>query len=172
MPEKVLSHYDIYDNGSLISRRYSKEVGKNSIANSGYYVLKMLYDDGKRRNTLVHRVIAEIFVPNPENLPVVNHINGDKLDNRAENLEWCTHQDNCIHYTANTNRFVITAKQKLPPDTNFISLVRKDNKSWITYECRICGTEHTARADSPIIKRGLCYSCAKQKEKGGYNAKY
>ena len=43
----------------------------------------------------VHRVVAELFVPNPNNYNEVDHINGDPLDNRAINLQWCSHQQNC-----------------------------------------------------------------------------
>lgn len=52
---------------------------------------------GVRRRTYVHRLVAEAFLPNPENKPVVNHMNSDPRDNRVENLEWATYSENLLH---------------------------------------------------------------------------
>lgn len=69
---------------------------KRKDGNQGYLVLQ-LYRDNKYKNYYVHRLVAEAFIPNLENKPTVNHINGDKHDNRVENLEWSTYKENNRH---------------------------------------------------------------------------
>lgn len=68
--------------------------------NSGYYQIYVDYK-GKRIDKAIHRLVASAFIPNPDNLPEVNHIDGNKLNNTATNLEWCSRIDNRRHAIAN-----------------------------------------------------------------------
>lgn len=64
------------------------------------YCFVNLFRRSRGRPMYVHRLVAIAFLPNPEGLPQVNHIDGDKLNNRADNLEWCTGKENCQHAVA------------------------------------------------------------------------
>lgn len=65
--------------------------------NSWGYLLVDLRKDNKRYLKCVHRLVAETFIPNPENKAQVNHKDGNKLNNNIENLEWCTCSENQQH---------------------------------------------------------------------------
>lgn len=66
---------------------------KTSLNGKGYRCLK-LSKNGIRKPFRVHRLVAETFIPNPDNLPCIDHINTIKTDNRVENLRWCTLKEN------------------------------------------------------------------------------
>lgn len=66
----------------------------NLVAGYPHTILKI---NGEARNVHVHRLVAEAFIPNPDNKQYVNHKNGDRQDNRVENLEWVTCSENTLH---------------------------------------------------------------------------
>jgi hypothetical protein len=77
-------------NGKTYYRRSTE------IHHLGYEMIK-LYDGKRKHSVFIHRIIADINIPNPENKPCVNHINGNKRDNSISNLEWCTYKENNDH---------------------------------------------------------------------------
>lgn len=66
---------------------------KFDLTSNGYLAVN-LSKDGIGKRFLVHRIVAQCFIPNPENKPCIDHINTDRTDNRVENLRWVTHRDN------------------------------------------------------------------------------
>lgn len=71
----------------------NERILKQSFQTSGYKVV-VLCKDGNNRQFQVHRLVAEAFIPNPENKPQIDHINTNKAENNVENLRWCTHTEN------------------------------------------------------------------------------
>ena len=63
----------------------------------GYLYAMIQLNNGKQKNCRVHRLVAEHFLTNPDNLPTINHLDGNKLNNHVSNLEWCTYQANMQH---------------------------------------------------------------------------
>lgn len=86
------NNYIIYSNGTIYSVR-NKKFLKPQLNSSGYMIIKLY---GKFYQ--FHRIISEAFIPNPNNFSDINHINGNKSDNRLENLEWCNRRHNINHF--------------------------------------------------------------------------
>ena len=88
--ESVEKGYFVSPSGNIYNRHGDLMVG--AVDHCGYRHTIL-----NRKNRNVHRVIAETFIPNSNNLPCVNHKDGNKLNNSVDNLEWCTHSENIIH---------------------------------------------------------------------------
>lgn len=95
--EKGKGLYHISNYGRVKSLWYGREKILNPSVNSAGYLHFVLCVDGERFDCNVHVLVAENFVPNPENLPEVNHIDGNRLNNCADNLEWTTQGENVRH---------------------------------------------------------------------------
>ena len=96
--------YQVSNYGRLKNLNY-RNTGRAKLMNpwedkDGYLKIG-LRKNRKTDSTFVHRLVAQTFIPNPENLPEVNHIDEDKTNNRVDNLEWKSHRDNCNHGTRN-----------------------------------------------------------------------
>lgn len=97
---KINWHNDNYeissggDVGSLI--RGKRIILKTWVSSHGYTIVRLSHKN-KRTTKTVHRLVALAFIPNPKNLPTVNHKNGIKSDNRLQNLEWCGVIENILH---------------------------------------------------------------------------
>lgn len=85
-----------WGNGDSFTSDKKLKVIKQSLKKNGYCQVK-LFKNGVRKYFIVHRLVAKTFVSNPDNKPEVNHIDGNKLNNHANNLEWVTSRENQLH---------------------------------------------------------------------------
>ena len=92
MKHKIIDgNYIVYSDGKIFNIRYGKYL-QNTINGAGYRDARIIIDGLAYHG--VHRIVAKCFIPNPQNKPVVDHKNGDKLDNDYQNLQWLTIGEN------------------------------------------------------------------------------
>ncbi len=93
----INANYEVSDKGNIKSVNYrgtgKSAIRKQSISKNGYMRV-ILSDNGKNKTYFVHRLVAEAFIPNPDNLPEIDHIDGDRANNHADNLRWSTRKQN------------------------------------------------------------------------------
>lgn len=95
IPLSINNNYHISRKGDIYSY-YTNRMLKQRNNKKGYPSIYLTIN-GKGTTLVVHRLVAQTFIPNPENLPQVNHIDGNKENNSVENLEWCTNEYNMKH---------------------------------------------------------------------------
>lgn len=115
----ILDHFIISEDGTV--RYKNGKVASGCPTDIGY-----LRASCKGKLYYVHRLVASKFIPNPENLPQVNHKNMDVTDNRVENLEWCDNRHNTLHsYQNNPNR------KRTSPGNSRPSVLTDEQVLWV-----------------------------------------
>lgn len=146
--------YIATSDGKVFNEKTGKYLRPQS--NGRYYKVTLSLGNSKQQQFLLHRIIAECFVPNLMKKKEVNHINGDKYDNRIENLEWVTPSENQIHAVKNNLKKHGTDlwNGKFTKEQVLKIIKRKQNGE----SCRKLGEEFGVNATTiSAISRGLRY---------------
>ena len=93
------SQYQVSDQGRVKSLKFGKERIRKQVRIPKGYLQVQLWKNGEMKWYLVHRLVAQAFIPNPNNLPEVNHKDEDKENNSVQNLEWCDRKYNVNYGT-------------------------------------------------------------------------
>lgn len=112
--------YYVDDSGKVYSRKYGDLRELKQYPKTYGYLYVALSRNCKKDYVRVHRLVAETFIPNPDNLPEVNHKDEDKTNNRVDNLEWCTSRN---------NRMYGTRRERVARKVSDPSIPRKNNTS-------------------------------------------
>lgn len=107
---KGFPDYLIAKDGRVFSLKSKKFLKKTLHKRDGYFYYTLFIGNGKNKKVKIHRLIALHYLPNPNNHPCINHIDGNKKNNSIKNLEWCTHSHN------NKHAYDIGLKSKERPD--------------------------------------------------------
>lgn len=118
-------NYEISNLGNVRRKGNIKNIAQVKIKDKTKNVI--LWKNGKQYCKKVHRLIAEAFIPNPDNLPQINHINNDYNDNRIENLRWCSHShNNCNRKSINKTGYKGVHKV----NNGYSAEIQYDNKKY------------------------------------------
>lgn len=157
LPKKVFNHKGFWNREEKIIKP-----GKDSKG----YLRVSICSNGKPHTFKVHRLVAQAFIPNPENKPQVNHIDGNKQNNRVENLEWCTNGENSKH----AFRTGLNHANYTPTNSRKILQINKDTNEIIAkYPSINAALRHF---NLPITKRANIVECCKGKQITGYGYKW
>ena len=125
MRKEILDYlnYEIDENGNVYNKITNNQL-KGSIGENGYKYYRLSKNNHKKM-FYAHRLVAEYFIPNPNNLPIVNHIDGNKLNNNINNLEWTGYSENTKHWHENKNKKINRTTEYYKEDL--------PNESWKVY---------------------------------------
>lgn len=130
---KSFPNYQISHLGKVKNTKTGKIV-KGSL-NENNYRRVTLYNNGRSKAFYVHRLVAFLFIPNPNNYSDTHHLNGKRDDNRSSNLIWCSHYDN-IQYKYVPHKVDYKWKNPKPPNNNF-----EQELQFINHTVKILGND-------------------------------
>lgn len=118
--KEIDDRYSVSNLGRVKSNYANKEKILKPFLNKRGYLMVDIRHPGYRKSISVHRLVATAFIPNPDNLPEVNHKDEIKTNNSVDNLEWCTLQYNCNYGTRNERKGLACRKKiySIDPDGN------------------------------------------------------
>lgn len=119
--------YSVSSDGQVFSH-ISGRCLKPLVTRTGYLRVHLVKDH-KIKCMAIHRLVAQAFIPNPDNKPTVNHINEDKTDNRFENLEWATFLEQNIHGTRIERAMAHTDWKRRSAKMDYAAIAAKHNYS-------------------------------------------
>jgi hypothetical protein len=90
---------------NTIGQILNEQNKQKAVTKGKYYMVNLTDYDGNRKTCSIHILVAKAFIPNPNNYPIVNHIDNDRYNNRISNLEWCTQKENLEHASKNNRLF-------------------------------------------------------------------
>ena len=88
--------------GKVLDYSYKREMTPQ-LTPKGYYQVRLMHKTPRAKTITIHRLVGLHYIPNPNNLETINHINENKIDNRVENLEWMSNRDNILYSKLQTH---------------------------------------------------------------------
>jgi hypothetical protein len=102
---------DLTQQPEIWSNKTKKWISLGS-KNSNGYIFPVFWANGKKTSVLLHRIVGLVCIPNPDSLKQIDHINGNKLDNRIENLRWCSNSTNAKNKPSTKGYSWVKSRQK------------------------------------------------------------
>ena len=150
--------YEISNDGQIrsINKRYKNKGNLKQCVGSRGYLIVTLCRKGSQKTVNVHRLVAKVFIPNPDNLPCVNHKDEDKTNNNVNNLEWCSYYYNNVYGERLTKS---AAKRSIPV------MCIETNKIYLS--------AYAAQRETGIRQSKICCCChGKAKTACGFHWKF
>lgn len=154
--KNVDDRYSVSNLGRVKSNYANKERFLKPFFNHCGYLMVDIRHPNSRKSISVHRLVAMAFIPNPDNLPEVNHKDEDKTNNCVENLEWCDTKYNCNYGTRNQRKAEKCKKQ----------IISVDKNGNIKYYASIKDAAEQIGIDKTSISKALSYNFNKNKTAG------